>query len=704
MRHSNLAQKPKLGKVRTESFALKGGLNLVDAPLTIPPGMCLSAINYELLSTDGYRRIDGFERSDGQPKPSEASYWILNYDAGTIAFSEGDIVDGATSGAQGKCLVNGVGTTAAGYLVLASFNGTSFQDGEDLEVSATKQAEADGIETQRGASTATLDATYLQDAIETQRALVLKMGSGDGSGAVLGLHVYQGTLYGWRNNSGATAANMWKQTASGWSQITFGNEVEFNAGTTELVDGLTLTQGGTTAPIIRVCVRSGSFGGSDAAGHIVIGTVTSGPFAAGAATDGASGACTLVGAETAISLPAGGRYEGINHNFFGASQTQRMYFVNGVGPCNEFDGTNLVPVRTTNTTDTPQHIAINEAHLQLSFPNGSLQNSDTGLPYKWAGGGFDEIGCGDDIVGLKKEVGGPLAIICKARTFALHGKNTTAQPWDLQTIDEEAGGIEWTIQRIGRTRYLDDRGFVSIDAVQEYGSFAASTFSQVIEPLTTAKKELVISSIISRKKTQTRTYFSDGSGIITTFKNKKLSGFTTVRYQNEDGDAIPASCTANGEDSNGTEVMFFGSDDGYVYQLDSGTSFDGNPVTSTFVLAYNNLGSPAYDKQFLNLVIESEGAQGAVIKYTTKFDYDKAGVPSGIEKSYNMVASQAYWNEAVWNQFNWSTGDVELIEDDIDGLGRTIGLQVTSEGTYINPHTLFSATYHYVVRNLARGG
>jgi len=137
MRRSNLARKPN-GAVKTASFPLKGGLNIVDSPMSISKGMVLSAVNYELLTKNGYRRIQGHERFDGQASPSEASYWILNYDTGaTIEPAVDTTVTGATSGATGKIglVVVTTGTwaggDAVGYLVLFNVSG-NFTDTESL--------------------------------------------------------------------------------------------------------------------------------------------------------------------------------------------------------------------------------------------------------------------------------------------------------------------------------------------------------------------------------------------------------------------------------------------------------------------------------------------------------------------------------------------------------------------------------------------
>lgn len=562
---------------------------------------------------------------------------------------------------------------------------------------------ADGVAVERGADTPALDSTYAQDAIETQRLNISVVGSTDGSGVVRGCHVFQGDVYAFRDNAAVTECLMWKATSSGWVQQDLGNRVAFTLGTAEMVEGETLTQGGITSTINRVVLQSGTWGGT-AAGYLVIGAVTSGPYAAGVATT-AGGSATLSAAEVANTINPGGRYEFENYNFYGATETKRMYGVNGVDTAFEWDGSVFVPIITGNTVDTPTHLAINEYHLMLAFANGSLQNSGTGDPYDWGGivgGGAAEIGCGDDIVGLKKEVGEALAILCRNRTFQLQGKNTTSSPWDLRTLSDESGAIEWTVQRIGRTRFLDDRGFTKLTAVQAYGDFDSATYSQLIEPLIQAKKELVVSSIIVKSKNQLRTFFSDGTGIIATFNDNKLAGFTTSRYLNAAGSTVQAFCTANGEDDNGSEIMFFGSDDGYLYQMDRGTSFDGGPVDATFVLVYNNLGSPSYDKQFKKVTIEADGSTGTVIKYNVLLDYSSGRSPAGITLQETLAAGGSYWNDAIWNAFNWAADDVTQIEGNIDGVGRNISLQISSSGTYVEPHTLYGVTYHYIKRKLVR--
>src|ERR1700745_680961 len=93
-----------IAEIKTEFFALEGGLDLVSPAITIESGKCIDAQNYEIDENGGgYRRIDGFEAFDGQPSPTAAAYYILVASiTGTIKVS--DTVTGATSGATMKVL------------------------------------------------------------------------------------------------------------------------------------------------------------------------------------------------------------------------------------------------------------------------------------------------------------------------------------------------------------------------------------------------------------------------------------------------------------------------------------------------------------------------------------------------------------------------------------------------------------------------
>lgn len=118
-------------------FPLQGGLDLVSPALSMQPGKARACLNHEP-DQRGYRRIDGYERFDGRPKPSEASYVVLSFSAGAHAPDVGKSLIGATSGAVAAVMSVTVSSgswgsgTAAGTIIARVTSG-AFTDGEDIQ-------------------------------------------------------------------------------------------------------------------------------------------------------------------------------------------------------------------------------------------------------------------------------------------------------------------------------------------------------------------------------------------------------------------------------------------------------------------------------------------------------------------------------------------------------------------------------------------
>jgi hypothetical protein len=57
-----------------QTVAINGGLDLITAPQSVPPGRLLDCYNYEVARQRGIRRMDGYERADGGASPSSARF------------------------------------------------------------------------------------------------------------------------------------------------------------------------------------------------------------------------------------------------------------------------------------------------------------------------------------------------------------------------------------------------------------------------------------------------------------------------------------------------------------------------------------------------------------------------------------------------------------------------------------------------------
>jgi len=92
----------------------------------------------------------------------------------------------------------------------------------------------------------------LQTAIEDQRSNITVV---SGEGGILGVWVFGGVVYAFRNKSGGATAGMYKSTSTGWSEIDLGTALNFDGTTTngEFVTGSVVTgAGGATGTVAAV--------------------------------------------------------------------------------------------------------------------------------------------------------------------------------------------------------------------------------------------------------------------------------------------------------------------------------------------------------------------------------------------------------------------------------------------------------------------
>jgi hypothetical protein len=678
----------QLPAVRTTYFPLKGGLNLVTPPLSMPDGMCRDALNFEVDVDGGYRRVTGYERYDGRPAPSSAIYHIIEATI-TGAVAAGNTITGATSGATGMVIAVG-----ADFIAFTKYTGT-FNSSESIQVSGSPVATATAAAIAGGADTALLNAQYINLAADAYRADITAV---PGSGSVLGVWRYKGKVYAFRNNVGATAAVMHEESAAGWVAVNLGYEVEFTNANTSVGDGDTLTQGGVTATIKRVVVETGTLASGVNTGRLIISAPAGGNFAAGAATTTGGGNLTLSGAESAITLSPSGRYEFVNQNFGGAEDTLKMYGASGVHQAFEFDGTVFVPIRTGMTVDTPKHIAVHANHLFLSF-GGSAQHSGIGTPYMWTiVSGANELAVGDTITGFLPLIGSnataSLAIFCRNRSAMLYG--TSSSDWQLVTFSYESGAFAYTMQNIAQGYVFDALGIRQIAATDAFGNFSGAQITKLIRPFIKNRFDRSVGSSISRVRNQYRLYFSDRYALHVTIDNGKVIGIMPVQH------AHAFNCICSSEDEDGEECILAGGTDGYVYRMEKGTSFDGSDISAYINLSFSFMRSPRQRKRYRKAVYEVSGGSYAEMEATYELGYGSSEIEQGVVSDLQTALGAVYWDDFTWDSFYWDGRTLLPAEQDLTGTAENISLIIRSMADYFDSFTINSAILHYTDRRQLR--
>lgn len=630
----------------------------------------------------------GYERNDGRPRPSDANYWNMAVNiTGTI--NVGDTVTGATSGKTAVVLaVNGTIE-----LIVTKVSGTFVA--ENLTVSAVVQATLTSTN-QNSSLTPILHATNKGLAADNYRADITAV---PGSGPVRGVCRYNDNTYAFRDNVLATACVMHKATVSGWSAINLGQEIQFTAGLTPVpVDGAVLTQGGVTATVKRVLTRTGSWSGGTAAGTFVISVPAGGNFAAGAATLTGGATVTLSGIETAITLLPGGRYEFDIINFTGSATTRRMYGCDGVNLMFEFDGTTYVPIRTGIMGDNPKFLCGHKNSLFMAV-DSSVQVSGIGQPYSWTAlTGAAELALGDVVTGMKPQIGnesnGALAIVTRQKTFILYG-NTTAD-FQLVIQSPDSGAQPYTIQNIQYAYMLDTRGVTQVNTTRAFGNFEMSTVSRIVQPFIDSKRGLVKASCIVRATNQYRLFFSDGTGLIVYMVQGQTGPIVGGMMIFDYGSDVYMNTVFSTVDSDGLERIFASGSDGFVYELERGTSFDGDNIQAHFLTAFNSSKSPRTRKRYRRAVLQA--TCGNTANVAVGYDLNFGGVESqiGLQTQQNMIGRGGYWDQFIWDNFNWDAPYVSEYIIDTPGNGRNMAMMVIGDSDIDEPYSIHSAIIHFM--------
>lgn len=582
--------------------------------------------------------------------------------------------------------------TPPAFLVLTMVNG-AFDNTNMLSTSGTFIGSPTA---QTFSLSARQKAIFTALASDAYRALIQKV---PGEGPVLGVvaMAFLGVdhVYAFRGNVGQSAALLWKASAAGWVSIPYLNIVHFTAGGTAVpLDGDVLHQGIVTATIRRVMWQSGAWAGS-AAGQFVVTAPAGGNFAAGAATTTSGATLTLSGAQTPITMASGGRFSFEKCNFSGQLVTRRIYGCDGVNPAFEFDGVTLAPISTGLSPDRPSHVRFHKNFLFLS-QDASIIYSAAGDPFKWSavdGGG--EIATGDTVTGMitlpGSQTTATLGVYLRTNTAFLYGTDPTT--FNFVEFNTGIGAVAFSIQNLFDTFFLDELGVVTLKTTLNWGNFLPTTLTKNILPFIQRERGHLLASSVNREKSQYRLFFEDGYALYCTIINQQYLGSAPVLFP----DALQCVDTTNtlGDD----EATYAGSESGYVYQLDVGTSFDGASIQAYITTAWDALKSPRVLKRFRAASIEVQGDSFAEFNYGYQLGYDNdqiAQLPSTLQ-SLNLGAV-AHWDSFIWDAFVWDGTGLSPTDVDETGTAENVRVTISSGTNYISAYTIDSIIHHYSMR------
>ena len=325
----------------------------------------------------------------------------------------------------------------------------------------------------------------------------------------------------------------------------------------------------------------------------------------------------------------------LHHSSYNFTGNPTSVIVDGVNPPVYFDH---VTKTLTHSTSAPPEVvgaswvSVFKSHLffgkgrLLSFSSPYLQNNFQ--PSHGAG----VINVGDDITGLVV-YRDQLIVFCTNRIFRLSGN--TLSDFALSPITDNTGCISGhTIQEVGSDiLYLAADGIRYLSASERDNDFgltraSANIQSLVVERLTSGG---IFSSVTIPSKNQYR-IFNYEEEVATTAS----LGFIATKFSDQSSQDLQWS-TAKGikvyalSSFQGTEggAVFFSSNTGFVYRMESGNSFDGVDIECLLETPYMPITDPKFRKTFYKHTLFAKPTGPFNLTCQLRFDYGQTGSSPG---------------------------------------------------------------------------
>jgi hypothetical protein len=725
---------PPAAEPRPSFTPFVGGLDTETPWYLAKPGTCKEAENYEQAIEGGYRDIAGYERFSGEPAPSDAVFYLLPV---TILNSVevGDTIVGVESGSTGLVIAidtfpegypfnaeggalftelwdspseggeywsgwrytedaedgEGVAGENQQYLVITKVTGSWNNPDENITVSGSLEANTDGVTNGTIPPTALLYAIYQNLAADAYRSDIARA---PGQGRILGGFELNGLEYCLRNKAGGATAGLYVESAAGWVEVDLGRQVVFTSGGVaeiEIGDVMTGATSGATATVMRVQVLSGSWAAGTAAGWLTIGGQVGTFVAENLDIVDQANVATILGNSSVPVLLPDGRLDHDKSNFVDTAN-DRIYGADGVNPGWEFDGTTFAFVRTGMAPDTPSHVIVHKNHLFFSF-GASVQNSPLGAPFsEWTVvEGAGEIRLLSNCTGFQVQPGeggnDTLLIGCETRLYHLYGFDIDS--WDLVSYRNGVGAHEWSMQTLAQTLFNNDQGITDLQAAETFGNFAHANLSRLVQDhMDQMNESLVVASCVARKKSQYRLFWTSGIGVYVTMAGTKVMGIMPVYFEHD------VACMWQGQDENGNEVMFFGGEDGYVYQMDRGTSFDGEEIDALLITHPDHAKGRQQHKTYIGpATLEGNGKARsttyAAVTLSYVLDRETPGVRQPNEQELPISPIESFPSPPA--------------AFDLRGEGRDVSWVVSKSSDYFHPLLLSGIHYNFIPTVQARG-
>lgn len=397
-----------------------------------------------------------------------------------------------------------------------------------------------------------------------------------------------------------------------------------------------------------------------------------------------------------ITLGGSGKVRFAKHEF-GATNT--LIIVDGASKPFKFDGSSLSSI-TTAPGDVEDSTFVVEHQDHLFFVKNNLVSftaplSDTDFTVASGGGA---ISFNDNISGIVS-FRNQLVVFTPSSIDIITG--TTFADFAKQNVTKDIGAVkEDTIQEIGGDiMFLGPDGLRLLSATDRINDFSLGVVSKVIqsEMIDFISRSTSFASVVIREKSQYRIL-----GYNAGYTDSSAIGVLGTQFAQQGGESMQwaelrgiNAYVASSERDETQEIIVFANDDGYVYQMEDGSSFDGSNIVATFATPFVFINDPQLRKTFykLNLYTDPQGSFNAKISLKLDFDTEGTVQPPEIEFD-NVTGTVSLFGVATYGSGSFGGKLKKIFQTQTVGSGFSVSLQVVSDGT-TPAYSLDAATLEY---------
>ena len=358
---------------------------------------------------------------------------------------------------------------------------------------------------------------------------------------------------------------------------------------------------------------------------------------------------------------------------------------------------------TVSGTHYPKFCTIHDKHFVVAgaatAPNTIFYSGTSDID-DFSSTGSGSIVLDDQVVGLRS-FRDDLIIFCKNSIYKLVNINNSSTI-AIQPITQNIGCLDGkSIQEIGGDLvFLAPDGIRTLAGTVRIGDVELGTVSRAIQPIMKDIADNIssfnISSIVIRDKSQYRLYYGTSStgtaseGIIGTLKTD-TQGATNFQWAETFG--IDASAAAaSGFNSNGVEKHYHGDYNGYVYNHDTGNSFNPSEVETNIKaeyqtpdLDYGDLGTLKTLK-YVKISATPEGEISSTLRI--RYNFDDPDNPQPSDYSISVDKPSLFGNATfTTGSYVFGAASDPITRQVVEGSGHSNYFRVFSDDTK-DPYTV----------------